>query len=319
MLTIKVKIVILFGITVILILAVFFLLLPSTPIIYRQLVPVRNEQNTRVITYNVLKDKDCSRIRPLVTLNPTLLVDNNPTKEKQKHLEADTLKKYFPIFNNEDIRNFKMSDRSIYSTALLFDGEKTAKLIKQILQECFPTTSYFTILDACSNVGGNALWFARYFSRVTAVEIDKNECSRLTQNLIHVYKFPNVDVYCDNTLRILSQPNVKWNAIFFDPPWGGPCYKEIGKLILGLDGFNVCDIIDWCLDQSIADCVVLRHPINADTTTRNKKLKTVSFTRKKSMRMLYQLSFWIHPSLKLNIRTMGNIVADQIIVPDITW
>lgn len=276
------------------------------------------DQRVYGICHDLSRERDCDVINPRVTGYPTLLVDNTPTKKYEEPLRPNKLKKYFPIFNNEDIRDFKMSKRSIYSTALLFDGKKTAELIKQVVEICFPTTTYFTILDACSNVGGNALWFATYFSSVTAVEIDKNECSRLIHNLIQVYKFNNVNIHCDNVLRVISNPNVKWNTIFFDPPWGGPCYKCIPKLILGLDQFNICDIIDWCLDKSIADCIVLRHPSNTDTTTRHPKVKTISFIRQGG-KLFYQLSFWLHPSLQSVVKEVETILPDEIIVPNITW
>lgn len=312
----KLKQIILFTISIILCILLFFSLSLSN----NQIISIRHNPNMQKIVYNEnihglcqtsVGELDCNTFNNKITGYPTLLIDNTPTNKQEEPLGPNKLKKYFPIFNNENIRDFKMSKRSIYSTAFLFDGKKTAELIKGLLTICFPTTTHFSILDACSNVGGNALWFSKYFSKVTAVEIDKNECERLIHNLHGVYKFTNVDIRCNNVLRVIAQPNVKWNVIFFDPPWGGPCYKCIPKLILGLDQYNICDIIDWCLDNSIADCIVLRHPSNTDISTRYLKGKTISFIRQGG-KLFYQLSIWMHP----NVCTDGlKTLPDNVIIP----
>jgi len=246
---------------------------------------------------------------------PILLIDNQSTKHTETQLTLRKLKKYFPIFKDEDISKCQMSKRSIYSTALLFDGKKTAEIVYNLLTTLLPTTSHYDILDACSNVGGNALWFAHTFKEnghITSVEIDKNEYNRLHHNLTQIYRFSNVSVYCNNVLHILSESNKRWNTIFFDPPWGGRSYKKIEQLIIGLDGFNICDIIDWCFEYKKADTIVLRHPNNIVLHTVYKKIKTVNFMRTNG-KQFYQLSVWIHPSVEYS--NPESILPSEIYIP----
>ena len=175
-----------------------------------------------------------------------------------------------------------MSSRSIYSTALLKDGELTANYIADCLGKDI------TIVDACANVGGNTQWFSRKFKTVLACEINPNDFKRLVNNM-NLYDYKNIIFYNKSCLDVLNVE--KYDCIFFDPPWGGKEYKFVKNLGLSLDSISMTDIIQKYLPRT--KCIVYKHPTNAVLPDKN-KIKTVHFIVSYTgvEKILYVLSFY---------------------------
>ena len=239
--------------------------------------------------------------------NPILLIDNEASTTLTVNQEV--LKKHFPIFINEDMNKFQMSNRSEYSTAYLYDGQKTAFIILRCLQTMFPLQTFFSILDANANVGGNTSWFGKYFDAVTAVELDTGDCDRLQNNIKNVYNMSHVNVVCGDALAELDKQNVYWDCIFFDPPWGGRNYDKFSSIYLALNQIDINIIINWCLLSNKTKFIVLKHPENTflnspylvKTFTFNRKKKVKSITKsinKYETKVFYQLSFFTTEKFK---------------------
>ena len=100
--------------------------------------------------------------------------------------------------------------------------------------------------------------FAKYFKSVNAFELNKLHCDMLLNNL-NVYDYSHkVKIYCNDYLEYASK--VKQDVIFFDPPWGGPCYKEQSIMSLYVNKINICIIINKLLYN--AKYLVLQAPFN---------------------------------------------------------
>ncbi|NBO23592.1 hypothetical protein EBU94_09690, partial [bacterium] len=184
--------------------------------------------------------------------------------------------------SNINLGSLQISKNSLFLTSMIKDGHYTAFNIAWKLCEqakiCTPNSDK-TLLDACANVGGNTLWFAQYFNQVTACEMNRKEFERLEQNMVHTYGLQHVNVVNDTCLNVITQPNQRWNVIFFDPPWGGQYYKYVQKLILALDEEDIGSIIEYCFKFDKCDMIILKHPSNWFTTVVNKKFHTFTFIK----------------------------------------
>lgn len=101
------------------------------------------------------------------------------------------------------------------------------------------TNSNDIITDATSGIGGNSIYFCKYYSFVFCIE--KLNCciSYLDLNL---KCFDNKLIINDDCLDILKI--IKSDVIFFDPPWGGKNYKYINNINLYLNNIPINNIID---------------------------------------------------------------------------
>ena len=114
-------------------------------------------------------------------------------------------------------------------------------LSKKILQISQQNNYRKNIADCTASIGGNAISFLKYFSKVIAFEIDKITCKCLNSNLQLASKhFTNksYEVVCNSfDYNLQEKINLhKIKIVFFDPPWGGPSVKN-------KDSINVNDII----------------------------------------------------------------------------
>jgi lipopolysaccharide biosynthesis glycosyltransferase/16S rRNA G966 N2-methylase RsmD len=185
---------------------------------------------------------------------PVLLVDSE--KGDTMPYEKNFFSLHFPPHPNH--KKLQMSTVSQYSTAYCSDGQYTAELLRSLL----PHSKDSSLLDACANVGGNTVWFARNFTNVTAVELDKDECIRLKNNC-DIYGLQNVTIENRSCLDVIAESNYH-DIIFYDPPWGGPNYNLLPKnmLVLGLDNKDTVSLIDEAISQKKASIYVLKHPEN---------------------------------------------------------
>ncbi len=187
-------------------------------------------------------------------------------------------KLHFPKTN--EIHDVRMSKRSVYSTAFLYDGAKTAELIKQIMGK------NITISDVTANVGGNTLHFSKVFSKVIANEYDIDEYNRLIHNM-SVYNCNNIEFLNKDYTEIYQ--DIKQDVIFIDPPWGGPLYKTYDKLKLCLSNQDICTMINTLLNNKKAKLIVLKAPSNVDVSNLKFDYKIIKFIFQRNE--LYRLYF----------------------------
>ena len=96
-----------------------------------------------------------------------------------------------------------------------------------------------TILDATAGLGGNLLSFAKNFKFVYGIELDKNRFNMLQTN-IKCYNYNNIKLINGNCIDYLDN---NYDVYFFDPPWGGPDYKNYSTVDLFLGNYNLLDIV----------------------------------------------------------------------------
>ena len=116
------------------------------------------------------------------------------------------------------------------------------------------------IIDATAGMGGDSIFFCKYFKHVYCIEINEECINYLEHNLNN---FNNKDIFninCIDALKIIN-----YDAIFLDPPWGGKNYKNIEQLDLYLEDSvninnNVLDIINSLYFYT--NYIFLKAPLN---------------------------------------------------------
>lgn len=119
---------------------------------------------------------------------------------------------------------------SIYSTP-----DQASQINKILKLYC---TKSDTITDATACVGGNSIFFQRYFKSVNLIEKDQNVFNILKKNT----SFSNCKHFNCSYLTIMYL--LKQDIVFLDPPWGGINYKKTDNINLFLDDINIITIIN---------------------------------------------------------------------------
>ena len=146
-------------------------------------------------------------------------------------------------------RQMRLSKEGLYSLAL-----------QPIMDEIAEAIPGETVLDPFCGFGGSSIGLARAGMTVTAADLapDRIDSARYNAELFGI----NKSIYFEqgNALELLGV--VKADAVFLDPPWGGPGYIQKRKFQLAdftPDGFDLLAIA-----LSHFSCVALRVPRNFD-------------------------------------------------------
>lgn len=115
----------------------------------------------------------------------------------------------------------------------------------------------YTIVDATAGMGGNSIYFCKYFDYVYCIDSSRNTVIYLEHNL---KQFDNKFIINDNCLDILKI--IKYDIIFFDPPWGGSDYKYKKAVNLYLNYIDINDIIESLYYYKNIKIIALKAPIN---------------------------------------------------------
>ena len=167
-------------------------------------------------------------------------------------------KKIFPSKKGVNLSDYMLSNIGSYSIFYPNDADKMAKIIRSFL----PNNENATITDANGNMGGATLAFTKYFDYTNSVEIVPFHC-KILENNIKVFGASNkAKVYCMDYLDIGDK--LEQDAIFFDPPWGGPDYKKELLLDMFLDGISIVDIMKSLIDSKKIKILAIRVPFNYD-------------------------------------------------------
>ena len=161
-----------------------------------------------------------------------------------------TVKKIFPEPLHKNYFALKYDKVGLYSIT----HQKDADIISQTIIDIIGTNN-INIIDMNAGCGGNTISFMKYFSQITAIEIDTDRF-KLLKNNVEQYVHTNIKLYCDNCVNYI---NNSYDVIFFDPPWGGPDYKKYKSLDLYLSNINLINIIDMIPHNKL---IVLKLPYN---------------------------------------------------------
>ena len=143
----------------------------------------------------------------------------------------------------------------MYSTTIEYDSEIIAKIMNSSINK--QELNEIIVTDATAGIGGNSIYFSKYFDKVNAVEINKNRSTYL-QNNINLLNLNNVTVYNDDCLN--SCMTLEQNVIFIDPPWGGPSYKNSNFVDLYINDLIISDVCKKIHDK--CQYIFLKVPLN---------------------------------------------------------
>ena len=139
-------------------------------------------------------------------------------------------------FLNEDIHFAKLHDKKLLITNIgkySITKPLQGKWIKSILIDFFKVkklnTKFLSIIDANAGIGGDTIYFSKYFKNVYSIEKNNIHFDVLTNN-IKALHLKNVDLYEGNFMNIINNKDNNLlnnkNILYMDPPWGGPEYKK---------------------------------------------------------------------------------------------
>ena len=171
-------------------------------------------------------------------------------------MNINTLNKIFPPENCELFSNLQINGEGLWSITHPNEADDISLYIKNLLG------TNISIIDMNAGCGGNLLSFCKYFNKVTGIEIIK-ETFTLLENNIKCYNYSNVKILNDNCINYLDKDH---DVYFFDPPWGGPNYKNLDKINIKINDTNLEDIIDKIKGNKL---IVLKLPYNYSNNFKN--------------------------------------------------
>lgn len=147
--------------------------------------------------------------------------------------------------------NFQYDNEGLWSLTHPKEAEFVTNKIIDIMK-----TNDLHIVDMTAGCGGNTISFILNFSKVTSIEIDKTRFSMLKNN-VNQYNTNNIILLNGDCIDYLNE---NYNVFFFDPPWGGPDYKNNKNIQLYLSNIELSEIIKKIKNKLI----VLKLPYNYD-------------------------------------------------------
>ena len=179
-------------------------------------------------------------------------------------MNYNVLKKIFPLDNCKNIKKLKYDSEGLWSISHPDIADDLSKKIKLFEKS---GTKINTIVDLTAGLGGNTLSFAKHFDKVIAIEYD-NERFNYLKNNVDSYDYKNISIYQGNAINLINKFNEQIDAIFIDPPWGGPNYKEEDKIDIKLDNLyldNVCKLLyNYSYKNIKIKMIILKLPYNYD-------------------------------------------------------
>ena len=154
----------------------------------------------------------------------------------ENNINISVLKKIFPQENCKNINNLKYDKEGLWSIS---HPDSADTLSKNIITY---NLDIKTICDMTASIGGNTLSFAKCFENVISIEYDKNRFQYL-QNNINNYNFKNIILFNNNSTKLIKNLPYQIDAVFIDPPWGGPNYKKEDNIEIKLGSYKLNEII----------------------------------------------------------------------------
>lgn len=187
---------------------------------------------------------------------------------------------YFPFYNSDLVTQIKYDDTALYSIT----KQEIADSMTNILKNMPRITAESPILDATACVGGNTLSFCKFFKNVTAIELDEARYGYLRNNVelfgYNEHTVTLINCNCINFIRNLEN-HVKYDIMFFDPPWGGPEYKNHRRIMLYLQEISMIHLLD--IVRGKTQYCVIKVPLNFDF----KAIKEAIYNMSASYRIYY--------------------------------
>lgn len=161
---------------------------------------------------------------------------------------------FFPSVPLERRRELRLDKVASYSVT----DERSAAAMTAVIARYVGATAH--VVDATACVGGNTISFAGAFARVTAIEVDGVRLEHLRHNVGVMGVAANVECMLGSCVDRL--PAIDSDAVFFDPPWGGPEYAAQERVSLSIGDVGLADLVNATAQRT--RFVFLKLPTNFD-------------------------------------------------------
>lgn len=146
-------------------------------------------------------------------------------------MDLNIIKKIFPPTENYHLLSYDIE--GLYSITLPNESYEISLLVSNLLG------NNIIICDGTAGIGGNTISFSKNFKNVISIELCKNRY-KILENNIKAFNLSNVNLINESCLNNL---NLDCSAYFFDPPWGGPEYKNKKNIRFKLGELALIEII----------------------------------------------------------------------------
>ena len=208
---------------------------------------------------------------------------------KKKYLLHGGLTRY----NSHEKKLFQLDNEGLFS---ITSAKISEELIKNITH-LFGDNRNIVITDATASVGGNAIPFilSKKFVHVNGVEINKERCEMLSQNILIKKEYINGTYQLYNCSFLDIKNTLSQDIIFIDPPWGGPDYYKLNKIKLFLDNINLGEITENLFkDLDKLKYVIIKTPKNFDIVNFNSYLsRSVTLEKIKFAKDFKKIDFFL--------------------------
>ena len=186
-------------------------------------------------------------------------------------MNYNTIKKIFPNENCINPKKIKYDSEGLWSISHPESAELLTSKIKIFEKTGLKINS---ILDATAGLGGNTFSFAANFNKFIACEIDNCRFEILRNNL-ECYNYKNIIAVNSDCIDFIKNTEESIDAIFFDPPWGGPNYKYEDNVEIKLSDFELNEICTLIYENTKCKLVIFKLPYNYDINSQFKKCKSI--------------------------------------------
>jgi len=180
----------------------------------------------------------------------------------------------------DDIKGKLQFDlESLYSTTDEITADNIVKDIK-----CNIKVTHNLIVDATACIGGSAYALSKVFDKVIAIENNEKRFQMLKTNIELLQVSDKVLPIFGDCLEVYKSLEPA-DAIFIDPPWGGPQYIEHKKIRLKISDLDLNEVCELFAKTSKIKYIILKLPVNFDYTSLKSSLFKVSFKNKMLRKM----------------------------------
>jgi len=136
-----------------------------------------------------------------------------------------------------------------------------SKIITNLISKYLNNKTDIIITDAMACIGGDTLSFAKTFTKVNAIEMDKIRFEYLKHNM-NLFNINNICYYNDDYLNVYDK--LTQDVIYIDPPWGGPEYKNKKSIKIKFGEKKLEELCDSIIQKKLCKLLVLKLPFNYD-------------------------------------------------------
>ena len=143
--------------------------------------------------------------------------------------------------------------------------------VGDIYYQAFGDWKPHKIIDATAHIGCDSIMFHMTFrsANIVALEIDGKTAEILDSNMKKMSRINRgnnraVTAVNMDCMQYFESDQTAADIIYFDPPWGGPQYKNVAVHLMRLNGKSLGVAVKAALIHSPYARIIIRVPYNAD-------------------------------------------------------